>query len=80
MTGSTGMKEKVGVVLDCNTTPSSDWLILLSHSLMHSVIGSTEDAPSDVVEVAKVALLVSRAVVNVSTISARLCWREPKLI
>ena len=64
------MKEKVGVVLDCNTTPSSDWLILLSHSLMHSIIGFTEDTPSNMVEVAEVALVVSRAVVNVSAIVA----------
>ena len=68
-----GMKEKVGVVLDRNTTPSSDWLIPLSHSLMHSVVGSTEDTPSNVIEVAEVALSVGRAVVNVSAISARGC-------
>jgi len=47
---------------------------------MHSVIGSAEDAPSDVVEVAKVALSVGRTVVNVAAISARGCWREPKLM
>jgi len=75
-----GMKEKVGVVLDRNTTPSSDWLIPLSHSLTCSIIGSTEDAPSDVVEVAEVALSIGGAVVNVAAISARGCWREPKLM
>ena len=74
------MKEKVGVVLDRNTTPSSDWLMPLSHSLMHSVVGSAEDAPSNVVKVAEVALAVGQAVVDVAAISARGCWREPKLM
>jgi hypothetical protein len=32
-------EEKVGVVSECNTTPSSDWLIPLSHSLIHVHVG-----------------------------------------
>ena len=62
-----GTKEKeVEVGLDCNTTPSSAWLIPLSHSLiLKEVVGATEDAPSNSIKVANVALPICRAEVGV---------------
>jgi hypothetical protein len=70
--GSTGMKEKeVGVVSDCNTTPSSDWLIPLSHCLIcKEVVGSTEVAAPNSVKVANVALSICGAEVEVSAFIA----------
>ena len=62
-----GMKEKeVGVQSDCNTTPSSAWLIPLSHSwICKGAVGTTEDAPINSVKVANVALSICRAEVSV---------------
>jgi hypothetical protein len=79
--GSMGMKEKeVGVVSDCNTTLSSDWLTPLSHSLIcKEVVHSAEDAPANSVKVANVALSICRAEVDVSALGASGGLVEPLL-
>jgi len=66
------MKEKeVAVASDCNTTPSSAWLIPLSHSwIFKDVVGSAEDAAPDSVKVANVALSICRAEVGIPTCHA----------
>ena len=77
-----GMKEKeVGVASDCNTTPSSAWLIPLSHSwIFKDVVGSTEDAAPDSVKVANVALSICRAEVGVPAGVAGGSLGEPRLV
>jgi hypothetical protein len=79
--GLMGMKEKeVGVVSDCNTTPSSDWLIPLSHLLIHKeVVGPIEEAPTNSVKVANVALSICRAEVDASTVVTGIGLVEPLL-
>jgi hypothetical protein len=79
--GLMGMKEKeVGVVSDCNTTPSSDWLTPLSHSLIcKEVVRSVEEASPNSVKVANVALSICRAEVDVSALSAGSGLVEPLL-
>jgi len=79
--GSMGMKEKeVGVASDCNTTPSSAWLIPLSHSwIFNDAVGAAEGATSDSVKVANVALSVCRAEVGVPAGVAGGSLGEPRL-
>ena len=67
--GAMGMKEKVGLRPDCNTTPSSDWLIPLSHLLIvEDVVCPAEETSANKVSVAVMASRVCGASVDIPAI------------